>query len=545
MSRAIAILCLVLLVPIQSLTQGGKPPLMAVSSAHPLATEAGLNILRNGGNAFDAAIAIASTLNVVEPMMSGLGGYGTILIYDAKENKVRFLNCSGRFPVKTNTDLMRSPTPDYKQNRIGPKSISTPGNLNAWAAMHKQYGKTAWDQLFKDAITHAEKGFVLTEMGGRMIQVASKDFSPYARSFYFKNEKPLAKGDTLTQADLAKTFRTIAKNGVAPFYSGDIATAIDKKMIEIGSFLSLEDLKTNTPEWYDPIKINYKGFEVYTASPPANSFAAFVNLGLMHQFSNEKLVQNSADYLHLFAEMTKESYKARLAYSFDPDIRPVPLDSILNPTFLKQQASKIDRAKASVFQPPFSNESKNTTHFVVADQWGNVVSATQTLGNLFGSRVMVDGTGVWLNNSMAYSTYEPKGNPMDAFPGRHKLSGDCPVIILKDHLPWAALGTPGGHTITQNVPQIIFNLIDYNMSMQQAIDAPKIAFVEPDILVVEKDLPAKVIDGLKAKGHKLDIGSNGIGNAHGIKFMHDKQGKIVSFDVGTDKRGEGKLLVRL
>ncbi|HWA33450.1 MAG TPA: gamma-glutamyltransferase, partial [Cyclobacteriaceae bacterium] len=196
---------------------------MAVSSAHPLATQAGLNILRNGGNAFDAAVAIASTLNVVEPMMSGLGGYGTILIYDAKEKKVRFLNCSGRFPLKTNTDEMRSPSPDFMQNRVGPKSISTPGNLNAWAAMHKQFGKTAWDQLFKDAIHHAERGFVLTEMGGRMIQVASKDFSPYVRSFYFKNDKPLAKGDTLIQADLAKTFSTIAKDGVTPFYSGDIA----------------------------------------------------------------------------------------------------------------------------------------------------------------------------------------------------------------------------------------------------------------------------------------------------------------------------------
>jgi gamma-glutamyltranspeptidase/glutathione hydrolase len=545
MFRIIILLFLVLIVPTQSFPQAERPPLMAVSSAHPLATQAGLNILRNGGNAFDAAIAIASTLNVVEPMMSGLGGYGTILIYDAKEKKVRFLNCSGRFPVKTNTDLMRSPTPDYKQNRIGSKSISTPGNLNAWASMHKQYGKTAWDQLFKDAINHADKGFVLTEMGGRMIQVAAKEFSPYVRSFYFKNDKPLAKGDTLIQADLAKTFRTIAKDGVTPFYSGDIAMAIDKKMTAIGSFLSLEDLKSNTAEWYDPIKLNYKGFDVYTAAPPANSFAAFVNLGLMQQFSDEKLVQSSADYLHLFAEMTKESYKARLAYSFDPDIRPVPLDSILNPAFLKQQASKIDRTKASVFQPPFSNGSKNTTHFVVADEWGNVVSATQTLGNLFGSRVMVEGTGVWLNNSMAYSTFEPKGNPMDAFPGRHKLSGDCPVIILKDNEPWAALGTPGGHTITQNVPQIIFNLIDFNMSMQRAIDAPKIAFVEPDILVVEKDVPSKTINGLKAKGHKLEIGTNGIGNAHGIKFVRDKQGKIISFDIGTDKRGEGKLLVRL
>ena len=232
---------------------------MAVSSAHPLATQAGINILRQGGNAFDAAIAIASTLNVVEPMMSGIGGYGTILIYDAKEKRVRFLNCSGRFPIKTNTDLMRSPTPDYSMNRVGPKSISTPGNLNAWAALHKQYGKIAWNELYKDAIYHAEKGFIITENGEKMIKISAKHFSPYTKSFYFKKDQPLVKGDTLVQIDLGKTFRKIAEDGVAPFYSGDIAKAIDKKMKEVGSFLSIDDLKSNAAEWYDPIKFNYKG----------------------------------------------------------------------------------------------------------------------------------------------------------------------------------------------------------------------------------------------------------------------------------------------
>jgi gamma-glutamyltranspeptidase / glutathione hydrolase len=546
MQRTISVPLLLLLVTIPIFSQERvvqNNQLIGVSSAHPLATQAGIKILNQGGNAFDAAIAIASTLNVVEPMMSGIGGYGTILIYDAKKQKVRFLNCSGRFPIKTNTDLMRLPTPDYRENRVGPKSISTPGNLNAWAALHKEYGKTAWNQLFKDAIYHAEKGFILTDMGGKMINYSAKNFSPYAKSFYCKEDKPLAKGDTLIQADLAKTFTRIAKEGVAPFYSGDIAKAIDKQMKEVGSFLSFEDLKTNVAEWYEPIKFNYNGFDVYTAAPPANSFAAFVNLGLMQEFSNEKLTHNSTDYVHLFAEITKESYKARLAYSFDPEIREVPLDSILAQRAIKKQAQKINRTKASVFQPPFSGNSTNTTHFVVADQWGNVVSATQTLGNLFGSRVMVEGTGVWLNNSMAYSTFEPKGNPMDAFPGRHKLSGDCPVIILKAKEPWAALGTPGGHTITQNVPQIIFNLIDFGMSMQQAIDASKIAFVEPDILAVEDDLPLKTIEGLKARGHNLDVGPSDIGNAHGIKIIRDKKGRILSFDVGTDKRGDGKALV--
>jgi gamma-glutamyltranspeptidase/glutathione hydrolase len=154
---------------------------------------------------------------------------------------------------------------------------------------------------------------------------------------------------------------------------------------------------------------------------------------------------------------------------------------------------------------------------------------------------MIEGTGIWMNNSMAYSTFEPKGNPMDAFPGRHKLSGDCPVIIIKDGRPYAALGSPGGHTITQNVPQIIFNLIDFKMSMQEAIDAPKIAFIEPNSIRVDQEIPESLTDLLKERGHQISRGS--IGNATGIKIISDNKGKIISFDVGIDRRGEGRAAI--
>lgn len=525
-------LCLGFIVPSQG--QISTTGVGSVSSAHPLATKAGEEILKKGGNAFDAAIAVAATLNVVEPMMSGLGGYGTILIYNAETKQVRFLNASGRFPEKTNTDLMRPPTPDYMKNRVGPKSISTPGNLNAWADMHQLYGILPWPDLFQPAIHEAENGFILSDLAAGFISAAFLDFSPYARSIFGKNNAPLKGGEKLIQKDLANSFRKIAKEGVRVFYTGEIAQLIDKKMKESESFLSIEDLKNNKAEWYEPIKMNYKGYDVFTASLPANSFPAFVNLGLMNQVAGEKLTHNSPEYLHLFAEMTKQSYKARLAYSFDPEIQDAPIDSILSEPVLHAMVQSFDRDKASVFVSPFEEESKNTTHFVVIDRFGTIVSATQTLGNQFGSRILVDGTGICLNNSMAYATFEPKGNPMDAFAGRHKLSGDCPVIILKDGLPWAALGSPGGHTITQNVPQIIFNLIDFNMTMQQAIDAPKIAFVEPTNIRVDNDLSENIYQSLAVKGHEVFRGS--IGNAHGIKILRDDKGNITGFDTGTDKR---------
>ena len=518
-----------------------------VSSAHPLANASGLKILENGGNAFDAAIAIAATLNVVEPMMSGIGGYGTILIYDARTKQIRYLNSSGKIPVNTNSDLMREPTPGYRENRRGAKSVSTPGNLHAWEAMHQQYGTVKWNKLFNDAIHIADTGFAIDRVLATMIGFRFKNFSDYSKSFYGKNGKPLWFGEKLIQKDLAATFQQIANEGVEIFYKGKIARDIDQSMREQGGFLSLEDLQNDKAEWWDPIKYSYKGYDVYTASPPSNAFAGLVALGLMDQFRDLNLKANSLEYLHILAEICKRSYVSRLKYSGDPDKQKVPVDSILSTAFLAAEAAKIDTASASVFSSLMSAPGGNhTTHFVVMDKWGNIVSATQTLGELFGSGIMPAGTGIWLNNSLAYCTYEPKGNPMDAFPGHHKLSGDCPVIIMKDNLPWAALGTPGGHTITQNVPQIIFNLVDFKMTMQQAIDAPKIAFQEVNILLVESafpesglsGVPQSILDGLQKKGHQVMTNNVLIGNAHGIKIIRNEKKEIRAIEVGADIRGK-------
>ena len=372
----------------------------AVATAHPLATQAGQEVLAAGGNAFDASIAIAATLNVVEPMMSGIGGYGTILIYDAEENRVRFLNSSGRFPINSNADLMRAPTPDFMDNRFGPKAISTPGNLNAWKTMHEVYGKLKWDQLFESAITYAENGFRVSPFLENMIGRSFSEFSSYARTIYGKEGKPLSEGDLLIQEDLANTFKSIKVSGVESFYRGEMAIIIDEQMKRSGSFLSLRDLESNEAEWWEPLQINYKGFDVYTASLPANAFPAFVNLGLMQEVTEQNLEHNSAEYLHLFAEMTKESYASRLKYSFDPDIQESPIDSILSKSVLAEMAYGINRERASTFEPPFSAASKNTTHYVVIDKWGNIVSSTQTLGGLFGSKVMVEGLGIWMNGSI-------------------------------------------------------------------------------------------------------------------------------------------------
>ena len=513
------------------------------SSAHHLATEAGIRILKAGGNAFDAAVAIAAALNVVEPDMSGMGGYGTILIYDARKGEARFLNPSGRIPLAVNSDAFRSPTPNFEENRRGAKAISTPGNVHAWEQLSKLYGKSAWGDLFKPAIELAENGFPISQTQQRSIVSAFSSFPDWARRQYGRDGRPLKAGELLVQKDLAHSLRLVASGGARAFYEGEIAKAIDAAMRERDGFLSIRDLTADRAEWWKPIQISYRGYQVVTASPPANAFDYLVRLGMMSQFDARALGHNSAAYLHRFAEVTKHGFWVRLRYAGDPEINPPPLDRLLSEAYWKEEAAKIDPNRARPFVPPtvFGDEQQHTTHFVVADRWGNVVSATQTLGNAFGSRIMPKGTGIWLNNSLAYCTFEPKGNPMDAHAGRRKLSGDCPTIVMRDGRPWVAIGTPGGHTIGQTVPQMVMNLIDFKMDIQQAIAAGRVSFYEPDELGMEESIPASVREQLAKLGHKIRILA-GIGNAHGLTIEYDSARKPMRFTGAADPRGAGKAI---
>jgi len=512
-----------------------------VSSAHPLATQAGIEVLREGGNAFDAAVAVAAALNVVEPDMSGMGGYGTIIVYDARKGEARFLNPSGRIPSAVDSDAFRSPTPGYRENRRGAKAVSTPGNVHAWQILSKTYGSLEWERLLQPAIRLAEAGFAIDARLARSVDAAWPAFPEHARAFYGKAGRPLQPGGILLQRDLGRSLRLIAQGGAGVVHGGDLGKAIAAEMALRGGFLQLSDLEKHESEWWQPIRIRYRGYDVVTASAPANAFDYLVRLGMLSRFDAETLGHNTAAYLHRFAEITKHGFWVRLRFAGDPDVNPPPLEKLLSEAYWKQEAGKIDLERAGTFQPPQAapEPGGHTTHFAVADQWGNVVSATQTLGNAFGARIMARGTGIWLNNSLAYCSFEPKGNPMDAHAGRRKLSGDCPTIILRDGLPWVAIGTPGGHTIGQTVPQMVANLIDFKMSISDAVSAGRISFEEPDTLLVEDRIPESLRKALADKGHKLRV-VGAIGNAHGLSIEYDAARKPVRFEGAADPRGSGK-----
>ncbi len=518
-----------------------------VSSAHPLATRAGLEVLEAGGNAFDAAVAVAAALNVVEPMMSGVGGFGVALVYDADKRTCRCLDASGRFPAATDADVFRAPTPNYLENRKGARAVSTPGNAHLWETLARAHGKLPWPRLLAPAIRLADEGFVISAHTAGHIRSEFAAFPEHARAIYGKDGKPLAAGDRLVQKDLARSLRLLAEQGARAIHGGELGQAIDKAMREAGGFLRLEDLKRNEAEWWDPVGIDYRGYRVVASPLPNNAWNGLYRLGLMSRFDVRKLGHETPEYLHTFAEATKRAYAARLQYAGDRDHDPPPLDRLLSEKHWAAEAAKIRPGQAMPLRLPPSpakgrQEGQYTTHFVVADARGNVVTSTQTLGMLFGSKIMPPGTGIWLNNSMQYCVFEPKGNPLDAIPGRRKLAGFCPMLVLRDGKPWLATGSPGGHTIVQTVPQIVMNVVDFDRDVQQAIAAPRLSFIEPDLTAVEDGVPEGVRKTLAAWGHHVVV--RRLGNAHGLTIDYDASGRPRRFFGAADPRGEGMALGR-
>jgi gamma-glutamyltranspeptidase/glutathione hydrolase len=503
-----------------------------VSTAHPLATEAAAAMLRAGGNAFDAAVAAAATLNVVEPQNSGLGGYGLLLIYDAARKQVRVLNASGRIPAGADRNAF-----DAKANRRGAKTIAPPVNARAWEELSRRYGRKPWKSLFAFAIEKAERGHVLLEP---VNESAFAEFPEHAKTIYGRGGKPLKSGDTLVQRDLGRSLRIVAEQGPGVLHGGELGKRIAAELARTGSFVTLQDIAASRPEWSEPISIDYRGYTVFTAAPPANSFAALIRLGLVSQWNMASLGEDSLEFWHRWAEALKHGEYCRLRYAADPGVASVPLTRLLSTEYWREQAARIDPSKASDFAPPglSANESANTTHFVVADPQGNIVTMTQTIGNAFGSRVMAPGTGIWLNDSLYYSTFEPRGNPMDVHPGRRKLNSNTPAIVMKHGLPWIAIGAAGGHTIPQTVPFTVARMIDHGKDMAQALASPRIAFVaETKTLHVEPRLAEPVRRSLEAMGHRINV--TPIGRLHGLTVEWGPDGKPRKFTGAPDPRGVG------
>lgn len=487
-----------------------------VAAAHPLASQAGVDIMKQGGNAIDAAVAAALALNAVEPNASGLGGGGFMVIRFAKTGEVVVIDYREKAPASSTRDMYASQqAKSEKWTQLGGKAVGVPGTAKGLEMALKRYGTMTFGQVAQPAIRLAEEGFEVSPMLSGLIKDNYTKLATYNELDdvpYFQDGLAKEPGDTLTNPYLARTLRLVAEHGTDVIYSGEIGQAIVDAVNRTGGAMTMQDLADYTAELREPVKGTYRGYEIVSMPPPSSGGTHLIQiLNIMENFDVKALGHNTPEYLHVLAETFKMVFADRAAYMADSDFVPVPVKGLSSKDYAKTQADQIKMDSVMTqLKPgaPQSYEHESTTHLTVVDEEGNIVALTQTINYFFGSGVMASGTGLLLNNEMDDFSTDP--NSVSApEPGKRPLSSMSPTIVLRDGQPFMALGTPGATRIFPSLAQIIMNVVDFGMGMDEAIEATRIfcssSAGKPGALVVESRLPEKVRGALAAMGHKIDV----------------------------------------
>ena len=502
-----------------------------VVANNPIGAAAGVEMLTIGGNAMDAAIATLFTLNVVEPQMVGFLGAGWMNLRLADGTAIIIDNYSTARAAAT-PDMYKpiSDTwPDYMQtegsrNRIGYLSVGTPAALKGWAEVVENWGRLDMETVIQPAIRHAERGFRPSEYLRASIvnqRTELARFSATAQTFLPNGEPPTAE-DLIIQSDLAESLNTIATAGADALYGGALGQAIADDVQKNGGLLTIEDLQAYRAIRREPIIGIYRGYELTVPSPPCSGGLHILQiLRILEGFDVGSFGFGTADSIHLLAECFKIAFADRTAHMGDPAEMTVPVEWLISADYAAQRRAGIhmERAGFPTAGIPPSPEAASTTHVTAADADGNVASITQTINEGFGSKVMVPGTGLLLNNTMALFDPHPD-HPNSVGPSKRMVSSNSPAIILKNGKPYMALGTPGGVRIFPSVAQAIVNVIDHGMTLQEAVEAPRV-WTQGQELEVESAVPESVQSGLSRRGHNVLAVRTVAGGMNGVIFDHD------------------------
>lgn len=508
-----------------------------VTSAHPLASKAGLDVLKNGGNAFDAAIATAFMLGVVEPHATGIGGGGMAIVYIAKENKSYVIDFQDIGPGKARRDTYKrinGKIPAFK--KVGYKSIAVPGEVRGMELLHQKFGTKRWEDLLAPAIKAADQGYevsqTLTEViSGSMsyAELVSPDSWNSFSRYFFRDGMPLLPGDRYVNKDLAETLRKIAKGGADVFYKGEIADAIVREFAkpDAEEWITKQDLANYKAILREPLQTTYRGHTIYTLPSPGSGMTAAQMLNILEGYDIEKMGFGSEEFKHTFIETQKLSYAAHSRYTGDTDFVKVPVKGLISKEFANQQRKLINLHKAqdrvTDFGNPAEYESGSTTSFAVADKDGNIISITKTIGHFMGSAIVVDGTGILMNDHMD-TFYASPNSPNAPGPQKRVFSSISSSIVVKDGKPLLAVGSPGASRIISTVAEIIVNVIDFKQDLQTAINSPRIHCRNSKTVQIEAGTPVNVRKQLESKGHKLEVLKKldlFFGGAQGIMYLPD------------------------
>ena len=494
-----------------------------VASEQGLATQVGLDILKQGGNAIDAAVAVGFALAVVLPNAGNIGGGGFMVLHDDKTGKDVAIDFREIAPAKASRDMYL----DNQGNVIDGKSLFThdasgvPGTVAGMEYALKKWGTMPLSKVLEPAIKLADKGFIVSDVLAQTLKEEKSTLGKWSSSkaIFFKNGEPLKSGDLLVQKDLAKSLRLIAKQGAKAFYQGEIATKIAKEMQSHGGTMTLEDLKAYKVVERQPIIGDYRGYKVVTMPPPSSGGVHLIEiLNMLEHYPIKEDGVNSAKNIHHMAESMKLAYADRSEYLGDPDFVKIPVTGLTSKAYANERVKTIDDNKArlsSTIKPgkPQPYESDQTTHFSVMDKAGNAAAVTYTLNLNFGSGIVVEGTGILLNNEMDDFSVKPGvpnafglvGGTANAIEAKKRpLSSMTPTIVMKNNKPWLVTGSPGGARIITTVLQSVVNTIDHEMNPAEAIITPRVHHQWlPDELRVEEGISPDTIKLLQDKGHKV------------------------------------------
>ena len=502
-----------------------------VVTNHPMGSAAGLEMLSMGGNAIDAAIAAVFALSVVEPMMVGPFGGGYINLRTADGESVCIDNYT-MSPSASTPDMYRPVSdtwPDYmltegRESQVGYLSVGVPGNLKAWEELHSGYGKLRWEAVVAPAIRYAETGFPASEYLVRLITDQQEDLRkfPATAEIFLPDGSPPAPGQNIVRRDYAESLKAIASGGAAALYDGPLGHAIAEDMKRNGGLITIDDLRNYSTLRKDPVRGTYRGFEI-SGPPPGNTGITLIieMLNILENFDVAGQGFGTPQGLHLLAESLKIAFADRFEYLGDPAAMEIPLDWMTSKDYAKQRAAGIDTSRASEQRAGTrSSESQNTTHLTTADDEGNMVSMTQTINELFGSKVTVPGTGILLNNTQGLFDPHP-GNPNSMLPNKRAASSMSPTIVSRDGKPFLGIGTPGGVRIFGSVMQAIMNVIDHGMTLQEAVEAPRLWTQGQDV-ELEQGFGQGPTIGMSGLGHPVVRVANVAGGMNGILIDHER-----------------------
>ena len=493
-----------------------------VVTQHYLATEIGENILAQGGNAYDAAIAVGFALAVVLPRAGNIGGGGFMVIYDEDSNETYAIDYREKAPAASFRDMYLDENGEFDilKSTFGYNAIGVPGTVHGFWSVHQRFGSLPWADLIHPAIILAERGFVMSDYMAQTLNNYSEKMSYYdeTRNIFLRNY-PNLKDSRLIQNDLAKTLKRIQKDGLNGFYSGETALLIAADMKENGGLITEQDLLDYRSIWRDPIKGTYRGKTIVTMPPPSSGGIHLIQmLNILENFELGSYEHNSYQYVSLLSETMKYAYADRSEYLGDPDFFEVPISKITAKEYAKIISASIEELgvlPSSKINPGMyiNPESNETTHFSIADKFGNVISNTYTINSAFGSGVTIKGTGILMNNEMDDFSGQPGvpnqfgllgGIANEIEPAKRPLSSMTPTIVFDNDEPFLAIGSPGGSRIITAVLQIILNVIDFEQSLEEATDSKRVHHQwYPDDIDIEETY--NQINELMDLGYKIDI----------------------------------------